>query len=183
MDRRVCPEKMAPRLNFLNTMYFQHFSIFAKAFLYRIYSLPLLSKRKWPLERKWPLWIYGLPLLTKRKWPLLPLSFFWYSWENGPQESKENDSLKENGPFEYVAYLCLQRENGPSCSCLCLIFMGKWPLLNNIRCNSKENGPSSSCLCLIFMRKWPLWTILDKKMAPLAHCLCLIFLRKRPPRV
>ena len=104
------------------------------------------------------------------------------------------DPLKENGPFEYIAYLYLQRENGP--------FERKWtplllPLFNIIEkmdpleykengplkengpfeCMDylyllKENGPSCSNLCFMFWRKWPLWTILDaspKKMAPLAQ--------------
>ena len=52
------------------------------------------------------------------------------------------DPLKENGPFEYIAYLYLQRENGP--------FERKWtPLLLPLfdifekmdPLEYKENGP------------------------------------------
>ena len=67
------------------------------------------------------------------------------------------DPLKENGPFEYIAYLYLQRENGPF----------------------KENGPS--CFAFVFyilekmtpqsLKKMDPW----KKMAPLNIWLTLTY--------
>ena len=58
--------------------------------------------------------------------------------------------VRENGPSEYIAYLYLQRENGPlkenghSCSCLCFLY--SW---ENGPPDSKENGPF--CLTLLFL--------------------------------
>ena len=43
---------------------------------------------------------------------MAPLAFAFVFYILEP-ESKENGPLKENGPFEYVAYLYLLRENGP----------------------------------------------------------------------
>ena len=57
-----------------------------------------------------------------------------------PLEYKENGPLKDNGPFECMAYLYLLKENGPSCSLPPLFYvLEKMAPLDNIRCISKES--------------------------------------------